>query len=716
MSQGKLGRVLVVDDEPEMVGTLCRLLERHGYEAIGREEGSAALVLLGQEDFDLLLTDLMMPGMDGLTLMELAQQLDPQVVCIVMTGQATVQTAVDAMKLGAFDYITKPFKLHELLPVFARALEMRRIRMENVQLRQTVAMQELTSALTLTLERETILEKVADAALQQCDADEASILLYSPGDHVFQVAVIGGDWTGPGVGEQLPIAPEVAPWLEQHQARVTDADGTEPLFPPIRTGPGLSAVSVPMLLGGRLIGVLHVARKKSARPFAPGQVKGLTILAGTASAALESARLVQQLRESNRRLELALEELQKAQQQILEQERLSALGQMASGIAHDFNNALAPILGFADLLVRLPENRNNPETLTSYLEYIRIGAGDAAAVVRRLREFYRGREEEDAFQPIDLREVVEQTVSLTQPRWKDQTQAQGRTVRIDTRLASVAPVMGDESQLRELLTNLIFNAVDAMPNGGSICIATGTDGTHAILEVSDEGTGMPEEVRQHCLDPFFTTKGEKGTGLGLSMVYGITKRHHGSLEIESEVGKGTTFRMRLPFGRTAVADNAPQHSPIPMRLHVLVVDDEAMVRNLVATYFAADGHTTETAASAREALERFRPGAFDLVVTDRAMPDGSGDQLAVAIRQIAADQPIILLTGFGELMIARSELPEGVDVILGKPVTLGELREAVSKALTTPAAPPSSAPDHASPRASRSSTEALLPGGVVACN
>jgi PAS domain S-box-containing protein len=396
----------------------------------------------------------------------------------------------------------------------------------------------------------------------------------------------------------------------------------------------------------------------------------------------ERKQAEESLRESNRRLEEALAELQATQQQVLQQERLRALGEMASGIAHDFNNALSPVVGFTEVLLDRPEYLDNREKVTRYLKMVNTAAQDAANVVRRLREFYRHRDEEEILLPINLNELVEQVIMLTQPRWKDQALAGGVTIRVETDLQNVARVTGNESELREVLTNLILNSADAMPEGGTITLRTRSDGTHVVLEVIDTGTGMTEEVRQRCLEPFFTTKGKRGTGLGLAMVYGIIRRHQGTLSIESGPGRGTTVIIRLPVHRGPGARaRAHEAKGSSRRLDLLVVDDEPAIREVVTEYLTADGHYVETATNGREGLEKFLAGRFDVVVTDQGMPEMSGDQLAGAIKRVAPNRPVILLTGFGDIMEAAGDQPVDVDTILTKPVTVSAMRQALAKVM-----------------------------------
>lgn len=380
-----------------------------------------------------------------------------------------------------------------------------------------------------------------------------------------------------------------------------------------------------------------------------------------------------------RRLEETLSELKGAQEQMIQQERLRALGQLASGIAHDFNNTLTPILGFSELLLERLDQEEEKQETKGHLELIHTAAQDAAAVVARLREFYRKRDEAEVLRDVSLNDLAMQAISLTQAKWKDEAQAKGATVSIKTDLQELRPVLSNESEVRELLINLLLNAVAAMPDGGTITIRTRPDGDYAALEVSDTGTGMTEAVRQRVLEPFFTTKGPQGTGLGLAMVHGIVRRHDGTIDIESELGKGTTFVVRLPVSTRDPSEVRRERTEAkpggPLR--VLVVEDEPKVLQLLMEYLSSDGHSVVTASNGREGLEKFNGADFDIVLTDRAMPEMSGDQLAAAIKQVAPNKPVMMLTGFGDMLQSTDENPPGVDLIVGKPVTLNDLRHAL---------------------------------------
>lgn len=522
------------------------------------------------------------------------------------------------------------------------------------------------------------------------------------------------EWCAPGIEAQInnlqAIPVEAYGWVAErlmrfesvHVPRVRDLPREADDFRKLCEAQQIqSLLLVPIVYGQAPFGFLGFDSVRTEKTWAEEDVILLKMIGEIFVNALKRERAELALQDSNRKLENTLDELKRTQQQIVQQERLRALGQMASGIAHDFNNALSPILGFSELLLARPSHLDDRDKARHFLQMMNTAAKDAASIVNRLREFYRNRDETDKLAPVNLVPLVEQAISLTQPRWKVQAQARGINIRVHPDLQKVPLIAGSEPDLRELLTNLIFNAVDAMPQGGVVTITTRPQNGHVVLTVADTGTGMTDEVRRRCMDPFFTTKGKAGTGLGLSMVHGIVRRHEGKIEIETSLGKGTTFTIRLPVQSRAVArvDETPTVRSAVRSVHVLVVDDEPMVREIESEYLKAEGHTVEVAASGPEGLEKFRATRFDVVVLDRAMPVMSGDQLAVAIKEIAPRVPVILLSGFGSMMQAAGEKPDGVDYVLGKPVTLQDLAQTVARAIENEiggAASPDSRVEHQS--------------------
>lgn len=396
----------------------------------------------------------------------------------------------------------------------------------------------------------------------------------------------------------------------------------------------------------------------------------------------ERSKAQQEAVESNQRLAETLEKLRRTQDQVVRRERMHALGRMANGIAHDLNNTLAPIVGFSELLLVKPEVGGDVARLRSYLEIIGGAAKDAAKIVGRLRDFYRHRDDAVTMMPVVINDVVQQAVALTQPRWKDQALAAGVNIEVRLELGNVPTVAGNEQELGEALTNLIFNAADAIAKRGVITIRTEVSGRWLIITVSDDGVGMNDETRTRCMEPFFTTKGEQAAGLGLGSVYGLVQRHDGELDIQSEPGRGTSVSISLPLERGAKAPTAalpPVSSP--RALQILVVEDEPLVREVLSVYLTEDHHQVVMAANGREGLDQFKKREFDLVLTDRAMPEMNGDELAAEIRRLKANQRIILLTGFGDLMSGSGEHPKDVDLVVSKPFTLSTLREAIARSL-----------------------------------
>lgn len=399
----------------------------------------------------------------------------------------------------------------------------------------------------------------------------------------------------------------------------------------------------------------------------------------------QNTRLEETVRQRTRDLEQTLEELRTAQQRQLEQERLRALGEMSNGVADDFNNQLTAMLGYTDLLLlNEAQMLSNKVLARRYLENIRTAARESSAIVGRLREFCRPRATGDVFLPLNLARLAQETAALTQPRWRGQALAAGSTVTVRLNLPSVPDVQGNAAELREVVANLIFNAVDAMPEGGTITLSSrrAEDG-RVCLEVTDTGIGMTDEIRRRCLEPFFTTKDETGKGLGLSMAYGVVKRHDGDLCIHSAPGEGTTIAILLPAVEAGAAATPTVQGEIPppgRSLRVLLVEDDPLVRETVSDYLHRDSHEISTAITGREGLEKFSEGRFDLVVTDLALEELNGEALATAIREQDTAVPIILLTGYAE----RLSDPHPFSAVLRKPLVPGDLWRTIAQVTTRP--------------------------------
>jgi signal transduction histidine kinase/CheY-like chemotaxis protein len=410
-------------------------------------------------------------------------------------------------------------------------------------------------------------------------------------------------------------------------------------------------------------------------------LKNLEVTAASAKAEAEAAARAEAAKAEAEQAERHVEELSHyiaEQERIREQysqiEKLSALGELASGVAHDFNNTLAGILGRAQLLL----NTSDPAKIESGLQIIIKTAKDGAKTIKRIQDFARQRRDH-AFSPVAVDQLLLDVGEITRPRWKDHAEAASVQINLELKISSRALVLGDESELREVLVNMVFNAVDAMPTGGTLTLATRETAGAVEISVADTGTGMSDEVRSRIFDPFFTTKGKTGMGLGLAVSYGIIRRHEGAVEVESEPGRGTTFRITLPLAKNAAKPQASAAPSVPatvaesLRTKFLVVDDEESVRELLRDILEAEGHEVTVAGSGREALALFAETAFAAVLMDVGLPGMSGWELARAVRERDARIPLAIITGWGEAVGSNAQKAAGVDWVVAKPFTVEQI-------------------------------------------
>jgi len=366
--------------------------------------------------------------------------------------------------------------------------------------------------------------------------------------------------------------------------------------------------------------------------------------------------------------------------QMHQSERLTALGQMAGGIAHDFNNLLQAILGYAQLMARSP---GNADVVRRGLDVIEKAANGGAETVRRIQKFARLRPDEP-FVTMDLNQVVRDSLAITRPRWEEKKVKGGVPLQLELELGPVPVVMGRPAELNEVLTNLVLNAIDAMPKGGTLRIRTRLgDHRHAVITVADTGMGMSDDVRKKVFDPFFTTKGEEGTGLGLSVSHSIVERHGGDLKVDSRPGEGTTFTIILPIGMNPTSEAAQSGESGAERTgRILLVDNDPQVLMILGEMLKDGGHHVLPVPSGPEALRVFVPSGFDLVITNVGMPEMSGWDVAEQIRARDPNVPVIFITGWGLQEEDQARCRRlGITALLFKPVPPPELLRKVQVAL-----------------------------------
>jgi signal transduction histidine kinase/ActR/RegA family two-component response regulator len=446
----------------------------------------------------------------------------------------------------------------------------------------------------------------------------------------------------------------------------------------------LSFVAAPLSLEDNVLGIV-IAARCTADSFSSADCEFIRQLSEHVALSAHQTNLYTALQG-------AYDDLRQTQQAVMQQERLRAVGQMASGIAHDINNAISPIALYTETL--LDKEPNLSARARDYLQVIQHASEDVAHTIARMREFYREKEPQLVLTPVDLNAIVHQVKELTHAKWSDMALQHGVVIRmVIDRTQDVPTIMGIENEIREALVNLVFNAVDAMPEGGTLtirivlkhdytAIKRSASAGAVSLEISDTGLGMDPETLRRCLEPFFTTKGERGTGLGLAMVYGTVQRHNGQIQIQSEPGNGTTVRLIFPVGTHSASPTIQQvAAAVAGSLRILIVDDDPLLIRALRETLEDDGHSVATANGGQAGIDVFaalhKEKPFSLVITDLGMPHVDGRKVSAAIKTLSPTTPVILFTGWGHRLVAEGDIPDNVDRVLNKPPKLHDLRAAL---------------------------------------
>jgi len=427
-------------------------------------------------------------------------------------------------------------------------------------------------------------------------------------------------------------------------------------------------LGLPVKIRDTVLGVLSF-NTTAPRRYSAEDLAYLGSFADHAAIALDNGRLYEDAQR-------ALGDLRTMQRKLVQGETLRSLGELAGGAAHHLNNLLTIVVGRVQLMRRHVQE----ERLARPLEIVERAAKDGAEVVRRLQQFAGMRRTAEP-RTVDLNHIVKDMLEMTRGCWQESARAHGAEIVVESHLTPLPQVPGDAAALRELLTNLVLNAVDALPRGGRLTIDTSSSGSTAVIAVADTGLGMPEDVRLRAHEPFFTTKGVRSTGLGLSVAFGIARRHGGELIVQSEIGHGTTVRVILPLPSAAAAPPPPAASPPAVRpRRILLVDDEDEVRQALAEMLVSQGHTVGGASGGLDALRTLGQDAgIDLVITDLVMPAMTGWELADAVKASRPALPVGVVSGWGDVPEAAPATQAAVDFVLSKPLTLETLADALGR-------------------------------------
>jgi signal transduction histidine kinase/ActR/RegA family two-component response regulator len=545
------------------------------------------------------------------------------------------------------------------------------------KIKQLATLYEIGRILSSTLELDELLKKALELLREQWSYALCSIFFLDRGENELYIRQVIGRDLEEVKNLRLRVGVDgITAWVAKTGEPFYVPDVSKdpryiPLLPNIR-----SKAVFPLRVRDQVIGVLDI-ESEEIKGFGEEDLRALSSFASQVSIFIENAQLFSDLKET-------LKELKQVQDQAIQAEKLRAMGEMASGVAHDFNNVLAVILGNIQLLLHQQENLRSEE-IRERLRVIEQASKDGAETVRRIQEF-TGVKGEKEFVSLSLNELIKEVAVITAPRWKDQAQRKDIQIEWISKLGDIPLILGNPSELREVLTNIVFNAVDAMPEGGKLAVTTQPQSEDWVeVMISDSGIGMAEEIRKRIFDPFFTTKGVTSSGLGMSVSYGIIKRHGGEILVESELGKGTTFILHLPTGYGEEAPKEEKEVMKPVKrirsARILVIDDEDTVRDILSRMLKIKGHEVVVASDGEEGIERFKSGEFDLVFTDLGMPKISGWEVGKIIKGLNPKVPIAMITGWGMELNKEKMSESGIDLIVSKPFNFNQVVQLVSEAM-----------------------------------
>ncbi|MGR3292664.1 MAG: GAF domain-containing protein [Candidatus Scalindua sp.] len=541
------------------------------------------------------------------------------------------------------------------------------------------AVMEKCTVINSTLNIAEVLENIMKYANLVTNSAASTLMLLDEetGELVFSVP------TGPKSDKltdiRIPPGKGIAGWVavnEQHLL-IPDARKDSRFYGNVDKITGYqtkSILCVPLMTKSKLIGVLEVINKTDDTFFTEEDAMLLNFFANQVTVAIENARYYSELKHK-------YEEEKQMQEKLAETEKLRALGLMSSGIAHDFNNMLAIITGNIDLI----EIEEDKDKILKKVQIIKKTAIDSAKTIKKLQKYAKTKNDELQFQTIRLNDLVREAIEISTPIWKEGPHAKGLSIEIiDALTEDELIILGDGTDLRETIINMIFNSVDAMPQGGKIHIVTYTENESIYIELSDNGIGMTEETKSRIFDPFFTTKGIDHSGLGMSMLYGTIKRHNGSIDIKTTLGKGTMVTIVLPKGKEKTEkiekiDGKSSPAIKAEKANILIIDDEPRIGAVLSEILSKQGHQTSVFDSGKGGIEAFKKGNHEILITDLGMSDISGWEVINAARQVRPGVITGIITG-GDISEAEAKL-KGVDFLINKPFESNQVVQAVANAV-----------------------------------
>jgi len=675
-----MARILVVDDESSIRITLREFLIDEGYDVEIAENAELAKDALVKKEYDLVLADIIMPRITGVNLLKAIKETSPRIQVIMMTGEPTVETASEAVREGAFDYLTKPINKVHLLKIVANALKVKfiddeRCRLEEENHRYQENLEQLVEERTAELKKEIAEHKLAEKALKEIE--ERFRLTTQAGKT--------GVWDWNLETDKIHLDPFLKEMLGYKDNEIKNhMDEWSKYIYTEDVEKVKSAIKIAIEDSDQELNIEHRMVHKN------GSL--LWLLAFGSVIRDESGKAIRMVgtdtditkrketEDENNRLEIQLRRAQK----------LETIGTLAGGIAHDFNNILTPILGYTDMAVaELPKSEKLKQNLSRVLE----GAHRAKDLIEQILLFSKQIEKER--HPLSLHLILKEALILLRssiPTTIDIVQ------RIDSQCKKV---LADATQIHQVIINLCTNAWHSMEEkGGTLTIELKqvtvnsaiaklhpnlNEAEYACLTVQDTGHGMEEYTLDRLFEPFFTTKAvDKGTGLGLSVVHGIIQNHKGDIIVNSEQGLGTIFNIYLPILETesGTIDNKPNKVKSGNET-ILVVDDDKIIGNMLKQMLEKIGYKVDLYNKSKDVIEVFKENSrkYDLLISDLTMPEFSGIELSEVVQIVKQDFPIIIMTGYGDKLVGIDQGSHGIRKVLQKPIIMNDLAAAIREVL-----------------------------------
>ncbi len=659
-------KVLLVEKDNAIWHFVRSILKKEVYDLDFADDAKYALTKIQNNTTDLILFDCNSLGVNMSEFISLIRNTTDNMPGIIALTK-NINDDADCTQPAVDDLITKPLNSTELQYRISRVFERRNmIDLLNKDRADSEALLQISEAVSSTLSSREILHIIVKKVASLFDATRCSIFRVA---HEEKSAQVIASHDNPDIELEITVDnyPEVKKALETGEMVIVQYILLDPLMKDVHENiqslKNNAIVVIPIILKDNVIGTLFLRSVRDNKFFNEREIKFLKVVARIAANALDNAFLY--------------ENLESTRLQLVQSERLRALGELATGVAHNFNNLLSGILGHTQMLL----SKDIDASIRERLQIVEKLVLDGGEIVRRIQEFTRLRTTKD-FSAVNLKDIINDVVRMTELKWSGGHNTSRIMLRVDANQMEIPIVDGNATELREVFINILFNAVDAMPKGGELRIRTETNGKDVFVYFIDTGEGMSEETRKRVFDPFFTTKGSKGTGLGMSVAYGIINRHNGQISIDSELGIGTTVTVQLPVSEKVIKEIECNYGlRREERARILLIEDHKITLDVLAENLVNLGYYVQKVESGMAGIKIFKGGNYDIVITDVGLCDISGWTVSKKIKEISSHVPVVFITGWGN-QLSSSQLKEcGVDYVLTKPFKIEEISAIIKKAI-----------------------------------